>query len=85
MWMGMAPSYVFPCTLSDSCPEVAATVAKCGRFSKQFSGVRLAGLNGSTEVTVVGVVNVNIISVTQAETCTHIYVTGPEKTSLIYT
>ena len=67
----MAPSYISPCMVFDSCSEVAAAVAKCGRFSNQFSGVRLAGLNGSVEVTVVGVVSVNTISVTGAEICAH--------------
>ena len=68
----MAPLYACPCA-ADSCSEVA-TVAKCGCFSNQFSGARLVALNGSMEVTIVGVVNVNIISVTGAEAysiCTH--------------
>ena len=62
--MGTAPSYVF--VVPDSCSELVATVAKCGRFSNQFSGVRLAGLNGSKEVTALGVVIVNSISVIEA-------------------
>ena len=62
----MAPLYACPCAVVDPCSEVA-TVAKCGCFSNQFSGARLAALNGSMEVTVAGVFNVNIISVTDAE------------------
>ena len=68
MRMGTAPSYV--CVVPDSCSELVATVAKCGLFSNQFSGVRLAGLNGSMEVTAVGVVIVNSISVIEAKVVT---------------
>lgn len=70
----MEPSYDCP-SLLDSCSEAVATVAKCSRLSNQFSGMRLAGLNGSMEVTVAGVVSVNSISDMGAEDmCTHMHI-----------